>query len=51
MWFSVGAEMFQCGQSRLKVPAGTPRPAANYPGAFSDWNFISSIGAYVCAAS
>src|SRR5262249_57639147 len=48
---SVSAEMFQRLGSRLKVPAGKPRRAADYPGAFSDWNFISSIGAYVCAAS
>ena len=37
-------------RNRLKVPAGTPRRAADYPGAFSDWNFISSLGAYVFAA-
>src|SRR5262249_23691691 len=33
-----------------KVPAGTARRAADYPDALSDWNFISSMGAYVWAA-
>jgi len=27
-----------------------PRRVADYPDAFSDWNFISSLGAYVFAA-
>src|SRR5579863_2328690 len=27
--------------------AGMPRRIADYPDAFSDWNFISSIGAYI----
>src|SRR5262249_55628906 len=31
--------------------AGTARRAEDYLDAFSDWNFISSIGAYVCPAS
>jgi heme/copper-type cytochrome/quinol oxidase subunit 1 len=30
--------------------AGMPRRVADYPDAFSDWNFISSLGAYVFAA-
>src|SRR5262252_11005634 len=50
MWFSVSAEMFQ----RLPESAESScehAPAGGYPGAFSDWNFISSIGAYVCPAS
>jgi cytochrome c oxidase subunit I len=29
--------------------AGMPRRVADYPDAFADWNFISSIGAYVFA--
>ncbi len=27
-----------------------PRRVADYPDAFSDWNFVSSLGAYVFAA-
>jgi cytochrome c oxidase subunit I len=30
--------------------AGMPRRVADYPDAFSDWNFISSLGAYAFAA-
>src|SRR5262249_13268536 len=30
--------------------AGMPRRVADYPDAFKDWNFISSIGAYAFAA-
>src|SRR5262249_15263266 len=52
VWFSVSADNVPASAgNRLKVPAGTPRRAADYPDAFSDWNFISSIGAHVCAAS
>jgi hypothetical protein len=29
--------------------AGMPRRVADYPDAFSDWNFVSSLGAYVFA--
>ena len=31
--------------------AGMPRRIADYPAAFAGWNFVSSIGAYISAAS
>jgi cytochrome c oxidase subunit 1 len=31
--------------------AGMPRRVADYPAAFADWNFVSSIGAYIGFAS
>jgi cytochrome c oxidase subunit 1 len=49
-WLSfVGANTIFLPQHFLGL-AGMPRRVADYPDAFSDWNFISSLGAYVFAA-
>src|SRR5262249_62382808 len=49
--FRSGQKCSTACRDRSKVPAGTARRAAGYLDAFSDWNFISSICAYVCPAS
>jgi len=49
-WLSfIGANTIFFPQQFLGL-AGMPRRVADYPDAFSDWNFISSLGAYVFAA-